>query len=104
MKHIVVILFAASIAAFAQPSTELLWPQGAPGALGDDEKDKPSLTSYLANPAKADPWLLGLLARMPFRQAAIALANKTARIIWALLARGGAYVARHQPVVQVASA
>ena len=58
----------------------------------------------LANPAKADPWLLGLLARMPFRQAAIALANKTARIIWALLARGGAYVARHQPVVQVASA
>ena len=53
VKRFVTVLFAASIAAFAQPSTELLWPQGAPGALGDDEKDKPSLTSYLANPAKA---------------------------------------------------
>lgn len=55
-------------------------------------------------PAQADPWLLGLLARMPFKQAAIALANKTARIIWALLARGGTYVASHRPAVQTASA
>ena len=53
MKRTVLILLAASLAASAQPTTELLWPQGAPGALGDDEKDKPSLTSYLANPAKA---------------------------------------------------
>lgn len=55
-------------------------------------------------PAKADPWLLGLLARMPFKQAAIALANKTARIIWALLARGGTYVASHQPAAFAAPA
>jgi len=58
MKRFVMILFAAAMAASAQPSTaqpstELLWPQGAPGAQGDDEKDKPALTSYLANPAKA---------------------------------------------------
>jgi Esterase/lipase len=38
-------------AAMAQPVTELLWPEGAPGALGSDDKDKPSLTRYLADPA-----------------------------------------------------
>ena len=62
------------------------------------------LSAVRRSPVKADPWLVGLLARLPFKQAAIALANKTARIIWALLARGGTYVARHQPVVQAASA
>ena len=31
----------------------LLWPEGAPGALGDADKDKPTLTPYLADPAKA---------------------------------------------------
>ena len=33
--------------AFAQPKTELLWPGGAPGALGTDDKDQPALTFYL---------------------------------------------------------
>jgi transposase len=37
------------------------------------------------------PWLAQLLARPPFRVVAIALANKMARIAWALLARGGSY-------------
>lgn len=37
------------LAAFAQtPRTELLWPNGAPGALGTEDPDKPTLTSYLA--------------------------------------------------------
>ena len=39
------------------------------------------------------PWLLALLARKPPKLAAIALANKLARIAWALLARGGRYEA-----------
>src|SRR6476661_6942621 len=52
-RNTVVLLLASSLAALAQPSTELLWPGGAPGALGDDDKDKPSLTFYLADPAKA---------------------------------------------------
>ncbi len=30
-----------------QPPVELLWPQGAPGALGNDETDRPSLAIYL---------------------------------------------------------
>ncbi len=28
--------------------TELLWPQGAPGALGEEDRDRPSLTHYPA--------------------------------------------------------
>ncbi|KAF0136575.1 MAG: transposase [Rhodospirillaceae bacterium] len=37
------------------------------------------------------PWLAGLLARKPARQASGALANKMARIAWATLAHGGVY-------------
>ncbi|HYF08003.1 MAG TPA: IS110 family transposase [Acetobacteraceae bacterium] len=39
----------------------------------------------------ATPWLLGLLARKPRKLAAVALANKMARIVWAMMARGEAY-------------
>ena len=42
------------------------------------------------NPGKY-PWLTQLLARRPFKVVAIALANKMARIAWALLAKGGRY-------------
>jgi hypothetical protein len=42
------------------------------------------------NPEKY-PWLAQLLARRPFKVVAIALANKTARIAWALLASGSHY-------------
>jgi transposase len=40
------------------------------------------------------PWLVQLLARRPFKVVAIALANKMARVAWALLARGSSYRAR----------
>jgi transposase len=39
----------------------------------------------------ASPWLLKLLERKPRKLAAVALANKMARIIWAMLARGEDY-------------
>ena len=42
------------------------------------------------DPAKY-PWLTQLLARRPFKVVAVALANKMARIAWALLAKGGTY-------------
>jgi transposase len=45
------------------------------------------------NPGKY-PWLTQLLARRPFKVVAVALANKMARIAWALLAKGGRYRAR----------
>ncbi len=43
--------------------------------------------------APAGSWLAGMLARKPkmLVTVALALANKTARIVWALLVRGGVY-------------
>jgi transposase len=37
------------------------------------------------------PWLAGLLARRPVNVAAVALANKLARIVWAVMVRGEVY-------------
>ena len=40
---------------------------------------------------KHRPWLTALLARRPTKVAAIALANKIARMAWAMMARGERY-------------
>ncbi len=40
------LLLLVACPVWAEPKTELLWPQGAPGALGDEEKDKPTLIIY----------------------------------------------------------
>jgi transposase len=37
------------------------------------------------------PWLKALLERRPYKVVVVALANKMARIAWALLTRGGVY-------------
>lgn len=39
----------------------------------------------------ASPWLLALLSRKPRKLVAVALANKTARIVWAMMTRAQAY-------------
>jgi transposase len=44
----------------------------------------------------ASAWLLQLLERKPRKLAAVALANKMARIIWSMMSRGEAY--RRQPI------
>ncbi|MER8366518.1 IS110 family transposase, partial [Mesorhizobium sp. M1378] len=41
--------------------------------------------------------LLALLARKPARVASVAMANKMARVVWAIMARGETYQARHAP-------
>lgn len=41
-----------------------------------------------SKPDKADPWLINLLERKPAKLAAVAMANKTARIAWAVLTNG----------------
>jgi transposase len=46
---------------------------------------------YARGNAKAPLWLNALLARRPYKVVAVALANKMARIIWALLIKGGTY-------------
>jgi transposase len=45
----------------------------------------------------ASPWLAGLLARRHVNVVTTALANKNARIAWAILSRGETYVPRHRP-------
>ncbi len=57
-----------------------------------------SLVRYARGPG-ATSWAAGLLQRRPTRVVTVALANKAARIIWALLARGGVY---RQPAVRMA--
>jgi transposase len=42
-------------------------------------------------PDRVHPWILKLLDRKPVRLATIAMANKAARIIWAVLTSGAEY-------------
>ena len=44
-----------------------------------------------AKPGRASAWLLALLERRPRKLAAVALANKMARIVWAMMTRGETY-------------
>jgi len=54
-------------------------------------------------PEAADPRLLALLARKPARVASVAMANKMARVVWAIMARGETYQARHVPNIAAIS-
>ena len=56
LKRLKLLLALLCTAAFAQaqPTNAFpLWPDGAPGALGKEDKDIPSLTPYLPDAAKA---------------------------------------------------
>ena len=44
-----------------------------------------------ARPSDRTPWLAAMLDRRPWNVVATALANKTARIAWAVMARGETY-------------
>ena len=45
------------------------------------------LRQIKVNPDRVDPWAIGLLERKPARLATVAMANKTARIVWAVLTK-----------------
>jgi acetyl esterase/lipase len=56
---VAVAVLASGIAAQEKKSPlvgpiELLWPKGAPGAVGEEERDRPSLSVYLAAAEKAN--------------------------------------------------
>lgn len=55
-------------------------------------------------PEKADPKLLAMLEKWDFKKAAAVLANKMARMIWALMVRGGTYQDNHKPAAYAVSA
>ena len=52
------------------------------------------IRSIKKEPEKFDPWFADILPRKPGRVAAIAMANKTARMIWAVLTRNEPYKVR----------
>ena len=52
------------------------------------------IRSIRTKPEKFDPWFADILSRKPSRLAAVAMANKTARIIWAVLTRNEPYKVR----------
>jgi len=55
-----ILFFLAATVTFAQePATIPLWPNGAPGALGDEDRDKPTLTIFL--PTKNQATGVGLV-------------------------------------------
>ncbi len=45
--------FLLSLFLVGEPETIVLWPAGAPGAVGEGEADRPTLTAYLPPPEKA---------------------------------------------------
>jgi transposase len=50
-----------------------------------------SILKQVRRGVKMPAWVLSLMARRPYKVAAVALANKMARTIWALLVKGGTY-------------
>jgi transposase len=52
---------------------------------------------------RASPWLIDLLKRKPPKLAAVALANKLARIAWKLMVTGETYVATSAPIASAAT-
>lgn len=81
--------------------------QGAISKMGNTELRSllvvgaTSVLRHTRSNDKALPWMSALLARRPYKVVAVALANKMARIIWALLAKGGTY---RKPGVMAAGA
>ena len=53
-------------------------------------------------PDTVDPRFVALLARKPARVASVAIANKMARIAWAIMARGGVFERGHAPMLAAA--
>lgn len=49
------------------------------------------LRQMKVNPDRVDPWAIDLLTRKPPRLATVAMANKTARIVWAVLTKNEYY-------------
>jgi acetyl esterase/lipase len=53
MTNVALLALGLTLSAGDAPQVELLWPQGTPGAVGTEERDKPTLTIYLPPADKA---------------------------------------------------
>ncbi|MEO8659483.1 MAG: alpha/beta hydrolase [Bryobacteraceae bacterium] len=52
LRHLALVLSACALLSAADPAVEMLWPNGAPGAVGKEPGDQPNLTVY---PPKVRP-------------------------------------------------
>lgn len=53
------------------------------------------MRQIIKNPERYDPWFADIMARKPGKVAAVAMANKTARMVWAVLTRNEPYKIRN---------
>src|SRR5204862_3490846 len=85
-----------------RPHLEAVYMTAPRSACRNTKKLLPMLRALLISGASAylrhqrtrgvsDPWLRDLLARRPYKVVMVALAAKTARIIWAMLVKGEPY-------------
>jgi Transposase and inactivated derivatives len=57
-----------------------------------------SVIKQVLRAGRAEPWIIALLKRKPPKLAAVALANKTARIAWKLMVSGQTYSVKSPPI------
>ncbi len=60
------------------------------------------MIQHVRRGGSGSPWLVELLKRKPPKLAAVALANKMARIAWKLMVTGESYAAKSTPLRQCA--
>jgi len=63
-----------------------------------------AVVQHVRRGGKASPWLVELIKRKPPKLAAVALANKIARIAWKLMITGETYNAKTAPVALACAA
>src|SRR5580704_2800607 len=63
-----------------------------------------AVIQHVRRGGRGSPWIVGLLKRKPPKLAAVALANKMARIAWKLMVTGNSYAAKSAPAAVMGAA
>src|SRR3979490_1171629 len=63
-----------------------------------------AVIQHVRRGGRGSPWIVDLLKRKPPKLAAVALANKMARIAWKLMVTGNSYAAKSAPTALMGAA
>jgi transposase len=63
-----------------------------------------AVIQHVRRGGRGSPWIVDLLKRKPPKLAAVALANKTARVAWKLMVTGDSYAAKSAPAALASAA
>jgi transposase len=63
-----------------------------------------AVIQHIRRGGRGSPWIVDLLKRKPPKLAAVALANKTARVAWKLMVTGDSYAAKSAPAALASAA